>query len=187
MRRVVSGSLYILVGALAGVGSALLGMDSLGSYPVGTGSPWQSWNLAPSGRAHPYALDHFLIAGRLPPATAQMREFAAQRTGGGDALVSDCRYRLVAPGTAGGGPRWWSMLATTGRGEPREASFLSSNGAIAESDGSIRITVSRDPAAGNWIQAPANGAFSLVYTVADPATVSKRRAPPAFSIERIGC
>lgn len=184
MRRLVSGGVYVLAGVFAGLASAFAGFDSFGSYPVAKDSPWQAWNLAVSGRAYPYVMAHFLTDGRFPPVNDQMREFAAGRSSDGNALAADCRYVLTADGPL---PHWWSLLATSGKGKRDDAGFISSDSAVMESDGRIRIAVSRDPASGNWIKAPPSGAYSLIYTFADPADVSKRRSLPVLTITRTGC
>jgi hypothetical protein len=185
VKRVVSGTAYLALGALAGLTSALASIDSFGNYQVEKDSPWQGRDLSPSSRAHPYSLAHFLTAGRLPPATGQMLEFVAQRSNDGNVLSAECRYLLTAakPNT----PRWWSLLAASGSGSHENAALISSETAVTENDGSIVVAVSHQPSSGNWIQSPANGAFTLTYTMADPATVSRRRTPPAFSIKRVGC
>lgn len=185
MKRVLGGTLYLTLGALAGLVSALAGIDSFGSYATEQGRPWQAWNLSPSGRAHPYALAHFLAEGRLPPPSGQMREFLAQRSDDGNVLAAECHYLLTSTGV--NPPRWWSLLAASGRGQRQEGAFLSSGNAIAESDGTIYVAVSHQPQSGNWIEAPATGAFSLIYSAADPAEVSRQRPPPPFTITRIGC
>lgn len=185
VRRVVGGTLYLTLGALAGLVSALAGIESFGSYAAEKDRPWQVWNLSQSGGAHPYALAHFLAEGRLPPATGQMREFLAQRSDDGNVLAAECHYLLTSTGDTT--PRWWSLLAASGRGERRAGSILSSGSAVAENDGTIYVAVSRQPQSGNWIEAPASGAFTLIYTAADPAEVSRNRAPPPFTITRIGC
>lgn len=184
MRRAINGSLYVVVGAIAGAASALGAIDSFGSYNVAKDSPWQAWNLALGGRAHPYALAHFLLSGRLPPVTGQMREFASQRSNDGNVLTADCRYVLT---TEGGVPRWWSLAASSGKGQRSVEGFLSSDTAVGDSNGGFTIALSRGPASGNWVQTPASGAFTLIYTVADPATVSKRRSLPTLTITRTGC
>jgi hypothetical protein len=185
VRRAISGTLYLTLGALAGVASALAAFDSIGSYQAEKGSPWHVWDVSTSDAAHPYALAHFLTAGRLPPETGQMREFVAQRSSDGSVLDAACRYVLTAAGPSL--PHWWSLLATSGRGLRQDTAFLASDTAVAESDGRMRVTVSREPASGNWIEAPARGAFSLIFTAADPSTVSGRRTPPSFTISQVGC
>ena len=113
-----------------------------------------------------------------------MREFAAQRSDDGNVLAADCRYVLTT-GTAA--PRWWSLVTTSGKAGRNDASFLSSDTAIGDSAGGFTVTVSRAPASGNWLQAPAIGAFTLIYTIADPATVAKRRTLATLAIIRTGC
>ncbi|MBI2720383.1 MAG: DUF1214 domain-containing protein [Rhizobiales bacterium] len=183
MRRVVSGSLYLAVGALAGVGSAVGAIEIYGAVPVAPESPWMSFEVSPNSPVQPYAVAHFLMAGRLPPALGQMREFTSQRSSDGGVLSSACDYELVAaPAPA----QWWSLSASGG-GKSEPDTVITADMAIAENDGSVRVVVSRNANPGNWIRPPAGEAFTLTYMVAEASTSQAGGVLPAFAIARSRC
>ena len=185
MKKAIGGSMFLAVGALAGIASAMIGIDQAGTMSLAPGSPWQSWELSPASRAHPYVLAHYLMAGRLPPASGQMREFAAQRSDDGGVLTPVCTYLLVAKPAPG---QWWSMATTSaGATDTGSNGVITADTAIAETDGIVRLAVSRQPSGGNWVRAPATGAFTLLYTLADASPGDAHPEIPAFSIDRSGC
>ena len=185
MKRVIGGSLFLALGGLAGVASAVGVVEIYGASPVVPGSQWQNWNLAPTANSHPYALAHYLLAGRFPPATGQMREFSTQRSTDGGALTAVCDYVLVAnPAPA----LWWSMTAySSGRPDQTANSVITADTAVVESDGSLRLAVTLSPASGNWIRPPATGAFTLLYTIAEPSPSQSHLSMPSFTVDRSGC
>jgi hypothetical protein len=183
--RLMGGHMFIVAGILVGVASAVGSIGVIGASPVAPGNPWQAWQISPNSRAQPYAMAHYLLEGRFPPATGQMQEFTAQRSSDGGVLVAACTYVLVAQRAP---TQWWSMAAISGSAVGLSVNFVqSSETAVAEPDGSLRIVVARLPQPGNWLQAPQAGAFGLLYTVADSSAGLHPERPPAFTIERRGC
>jgi hypothetical protein len=185
MIRTVFGLLLLLAGAAAGVASAVAAIELYGQTPVGPGSPWQSWNLSPAASAYPYALAHYLLAGRFPPATGQLREYSAQRSDDGGVLTTVCEYTLVATPQAS---QWWSVAAfsSAGNGGGSNA-VITADTAVAEANGSLKIVVSRNPSSGNWVRPPATGAFTLLYTVAEAGAAQSPQSAPSFTIGRSKC
>lgn len=185
MNGVFSGLIFLLGGFLAGLGSAIAAIELYSSVPIEPGSPWHSWDISASNKARPYALDHYLMAGRFPPATGQMREFAARAASDGEALNGACSYILV---TKTAQSLWWTM-GVFGSGSTSLApnSVITADTAIIESDGSLRLAVSRLPSSGNWIRPPSPSEFTLLYTIAEPSSNLSRGPLPMFTIERNGC
>ena len=185
MRNLAIGPLCLLAGGLVGLASAMMAIELYGASPARPGSPWQRWDATPSKPAYPYALDHFLLAGRLPPATGQMREFSAGRDGGGATLTARCDYVLMAEA----GPRqWWSMaVVSAGGGAIAANAFIAADTTVAEHDGAVTITVSRHPAGGNWIRPTTDGGFTLLYTLAEPSPGQPAGPAPLFGIDKRGC
>ena len=58
---------------------------------------------------------------------------------------------------------------------------------VTESDGSVRVAVSRNPSSGNWIRPPESGAFTLLFTVAETAATQQPQSAPSFTIGRSKC
>jgi hypothetical protein len=185
MRRIIGSLLFLAAGALAGTASAVWAIELYGAGEIAPGNGWQSWNVSSVNNDHPYSIAHFLMAGRFPPASGQMREFSAQRSSDGRILSAGCDYVLAAKSTPGG---WWSVAAyASGVASPPLNSIITSDTAIAEHDGSLRLTVSRVPAGGNWLRPPVSGGFVLLYTVAEPSPSQSHGVVPQFAIERGKC
>lgn len=185
MNGVFSGSIFLVGGFLAGLGSAIAAIELYSATPVEPGSPWQSWDISLGNRARPYALDHYLIDGRFPPAAGQMREFAANAASDGGALNGACSYVLsaeVAPSL------WWTIgIFSSGSSTLVPNAVITADTAVVESDGSLRLAVSRTASSGNWIRPPSAGGFTLLYTIAEPSSNLSRSPLPLFTIERSGC
>ncbi len=184
MNTIFGGSLFLLAGILAGFASAAVIIESYGAAPIEPGSPWQSRDNAPGSAGHPYARDHFLLAGRFPPAAGQMREFSAARSGDGNVLNGRCDYVLTAKSAP---PLWWSVVSYSGSAQATATSVMTADMAVAESDGSIRLAVSRVPQSGNWIRPPSAGGFTLLFTIARPSPNLSDGTLPLFTIDRSGC
>ena len=184
MNGIVSSLMFVAAGAMAGLASAVAAIEYSNTSRRDSESPWQSWEIAP-GSADPYALDHYMLAGRFPPAAGQLRELSTQRTSDGKTLNAACEYVL----TANTAPNsWWSLAAYSGRGaSPAAGAVLSSDMAIQESDGSLRLTVSRIPASGNWLRPPSAGGFTLIYTTAQISPGRTESAEPVFTVEQARC
>lgn len=185
MRRMIGGSLFLTAGALAGMASAVSAIELYGATPAAPGSVWQSWEVTGRSGAHPYTLAHFLMSGRFPPAAGQMREFSAQRASDGSILTAGCQYVLTAkPAPA----HWWSIaLSASGATAASANTIMTSETAIAEYDGTLKLTVSRSPASGNWVRPPVAGGFTVLFTVAEPSPTQPLTGPPGFTIERGAC
>jgi hypothetical protein len=185
MKGFINGTVFLVAGALLGLGTAVAAIELYSATPVDPASPWVSWDVSPSSKIRPYALDHYLMAGRFPPAAGQMREFAAQRTDDGKALSGACSYVLVAKTAP---PLWWTLAAFSGNSSSETANaVMTADTAVTESDGSIRLAVSPTPVSGNWIKPPPVSGFTLLYTIAEPSSNLARAALPSFAIERNGC
>jgi len=180
-----SGFIFLLGGFLAGLGSAIAAIELFSAVPIEPESPWHSWDISASNRIRPYALDHYLMAGRFPPAAGQMREFAAKAANDGAALNGACSYLLMAKTAPS---LWWTMgvFASGSTGFAPNA-VITADTAVVESDGSLRLAVSRLPASGNWIKSSSSTEFTLLYTIAEPSSNFSREPLPLFTIERSGC
>jgi hypothetical protein len=181
----IYGSIFLVAGALAGLASAVAIIELYSATPIEPESPWLSWDVSTESKIRPYALDHYLMAGRFPPAAGQMREFAAQRASDGGVLSGACNYVLVAKTAPS---LWWTLAAFSSNDSSDAANaVITADTAVTESDGSIRLAVSPLPTSGNWIRPPAVSGFTLLYSIAEPSSNLSRGPLPTFSIERSGC
>ena len=183
MNGIINGSIFLAAGALVGLTSAVAAIELYSATPVEPASPWMSWDVSPTSRIRPYALDHYLMAGRFPPAAGQMQEFSAKETSDGGALNGNCSYVLTAKAAPS---LWWTLAAISSSSSGSSNAVITADTAIAENDGSLRLSVSRSPNSGNWIRPPSASSFTLLYTIAESSHVS--RGPlPMFTIEAAGC
>jgi len=181
MKRLIIGPFFVAAGLIAGLGSAFVAAQSLGSLPVAAGSVWEGRDISPDSGVYPYTIAHYLLAGRLPPNTGQFIELTAERDDKGALLSASCEYVLTLP--AGKTPHWWSLTVFAGTLSPAGGT-LSSQSAVSEADGSVRIAVAREPQSGNWISAPEAGRFSLLYA---SKAAGEDVAPPVFAIGKRRC
>ena len=184
MNTIINGSIAIVAGILAGLASAVAAIELYSATPVEPESPWRSWDVSANSRIRPYALDHYLMSGRFPPAAGQMREFSTHRTSDGGTLNGACDYVLVAKAAPSS---WWTLAAFSDNSNSASNAVITADTAVAESDGSIHLSVSHSPASGNWIRSPSGSNFTLLYTVAEPSSNRARSVLPIFTVERVGC
>ncbi|MBC8036283.1 MAG: DUF1214 domain-containing protein [Rhizobiales bacterium] len=185
MNGILHGFIFLLAGALAGLASAVAAIELYSANPVEPASPWHSWDVSPNSKVRPYALDHYLMAGRFPPAAGQMREFAAQQASDGAALNGACNYVLAAKAAP---TLWWTLAVfSSGNSTAAPNAVITADTAITEGDGSLRVAVSRSPSSGNWVRLQSAEGFTLLYTIAEPSSNLSRGPLPMFTIERSGC
>ena len=114
MRQIVSAPFFIAGGALAGVASAYVAAQMLGTTAAAVDSNWKSRDISAASAVHPYTIAHFLLAGRLPPSVGQFVELSADRDAEGQPVTAACIYTLSLK--AGKAPHWWSLSAYAGGG-----------------------------------------------------------------------
>jgi len=112
----------------------------------------------------------------------------AARTG--DPLEAACTYRVVSSALPA---RWWALTLYPEQ-SVRQGRFdgvreISSRTAILARDGSATFDISRLPRPGNWLQAPPEGRFILVFRLfgATPLAREKLLSRPPARIVREGC
>ena len=164
-------AIALIAGSIAGVASAHWAIDRASVTAIG---PWRSWT-----GGGPYTAAHYLLSGRLPPARGLDLVFEASSDSQGERLDGDCDYTLTGRRI---GARWWRIAAPAG------GSAVTSTRAIGEPDGSIRISLSREPRPGNWMRPGTSGSFTLQLTL---KSESSRRTSAAVielpQIARGGC
>ncbi len=184
LRTLPGVALILAAGAVAGVSSAMVAIESLGWSPAAPGSIWNSRDTSPDAAAHPYAVAHYLLQGRLP-ASDQTHEFGADRDSAGNRISADCTYTLSGTPDI---TNWWSLSAGSGtRGTDPRSTFLTSSDAVRNPDGTLTVTLSPQPMTGNWIRPPTAGRYVLIYTVAGFFSADHAAAVPPFTLAKARC
>jgi hypothetical protein len=159
-----SSSIYLVAGAVIGLGSAVAALDRFGLNAVPNNPGWQEWRASGEDRLQPYALGHFLIAGQVPtPSSAHY--YVRTVDDAGNSLRGDCVFKVEGPITPA---RWWSLSAGHADSDAPDESVLSAGRAILEADGHLVATLAREPMPGNWLRPASSGTYSLIFVVSEP-------------------
>jgi hypothetical protein len=183
--------IYALLLALAlGLGSAYLALK--GDPPFGRVriGPWQTWPKLGSPEADPYMRAIVAYRGDVPLATGEGLAVTARTDNEGRELDSGCSYRIGAVMPAA---RIWTLTLYDRDGRlpasgSARSSFTSSE-IVRNTDNLFFLNLSRDLSAGNWLQLPPSGSFSLVLRLYDMpgAGGANLKAEDLPTIERLGC
>lgn len=182
---------YALLLALGlGLGSAfvvLSGEPPFGRVQLG---PWMTWPRLGSPEADPYMRAIRSRRADVPLATGEGLELKADIDSEGQRLTSTCTYRV---GSTMPAARLWTLTLYDEAGRLASSALGRSGFTSAEilrdaQDG-FAIVLSRDLQAGNWLQLPSSGSFSIVLRLYDPpgaagAVLNARNFP---SITRVEC
>ncbi|WP_119392973.1 DUF1214 domain-containing protein [Taklimakanibacter lacteus] len=155
----IKGVGVLFLGGIIGIVSAQWSVEKTATAMTAGGGPWKSWFSGTTSIRNPYVNAHYLMFGRLPPTLGQELLFEARYDDEGAALDASCDYVIEGPRLTA---RWWHLaLADEDNSQPAAISLTSSQ-LIGEPDGSMRITISRQPKAGNWINPRDLSRFELV-------------------------
>lgn len=160
-----------VIAGVAGIVSAHMAMGTRVEPVTASDLSWQVWQ-SPEGGDDPYLIARFLMSGRLPPPRGPALEFEASADKEGRPFASTCVYRLTFKNEDW---RWWSLEVPGG-------GIVTSTAAIADSDGTVRISLSALPQPGNWLTTPYGSGFRLMMRVLPTADAAV--PPPA---ERLSC
>jgi hypothetical protein len=164
--------------------SAVVAIASYGAAPIAADSLWEARDTSHASAAHPYAIAHYLLAGRFPPSTSQSHEFVAERDQNGNRFHADCVYEISGkPDSA----NWWSLAAGSGIATTPTSSTIAAGEPVLNIDRTLTVVVSRDPRPGNWIRPAAPGVFEMIYTVASFVPAGRSSSLPPFSIKKVQC
>ncbi len=158
-----SGLGHVVVGAALGLASAVYSLDGFGLKAVAENTGWQEWSLSPGDRLQPYGLGHFLSSGKVPTPSST-RYFVRSLDDDGNSLRGECIVLVSGPTIAS---RWWSISAGDA-GDVTAEAVLSAGQAMLEPDGNLKVGISRQPIAGNWLKPDTSGNYTLVYVVSEP-------------------
>ncbi|MGQ0484381.1 MAG: DUF1214 domain-containing protein [Hyphomicrobiales bacterium] len=184
MQEFLRGIFYLLLGALGGYLSATATIGSIGASPAGAGAggQWQYWDIAPASTAHPYAIAHYLLAGRFPPPSGQILEFVTDRDKDGNAIDGDCVYSVTGKPPAA---RWWSIAIPESGAAANPV--VTAETAVLDANGLLTVTISRHAAPGNWLRPASGDDYSLIYAVTETEAASGIATPPPFTVTRTEC
>ncbi len=162
--------LLLAVGIALGLGFALsyyaLGTPRFfGGFQYG---PWMAWPDAGSPDPDPYTRAHLARGGQLQLGRSEGMVFDADTDSQGRPLSASCTYRLEGRTPVAA---LWTLVATDRNGRNIIAEDdqvgLDSRHIARQPDGSMLIRISRNLAAGNWMQIAGQGKFRLVLTLYD--------------------
>jgi hypothetical protein len=183
--------IYALLLALGlGLGSAYWVIQRDPPFGQLRRGPWQAWPTLGSPEADPYMRAILAYRGDVPLATGEGMGFTATTDSEGKPLDAACSYTIgsVAPSA-----RLWTLtlydrdgrLPVTDLGR---RNFTSAE-VIRDAQDRFTINLSRQVQAGNWLQLPASGSFTVALRLYDPPGAS----PSNFDesgfpvIQRLGC
>lgn len=175
-RALSTSALVLYASAIAlglGISSAYFALD--GEYPFGgiEAGPWRAWPQVGSRDADPYARAIVTRRAEVPLAWGEGLALTATTDSAGRPLDSACSYRI---GSVTPQARLWTLTLYDAGGDPARtdlgrSSFTSAE-ILRDLAGSFTILLSRAAQAGNWMQLPAAGRFSVVLRLYDtPAAV----------------
>lgn len=177
-----------LGGGAASAWYALESSEGIGAVSV---RGWVAYPEAGSPTADPYSKARVAREADLPLGRAEGIPFTATQDTGGARLRRECTYRIEGETPSA---RFWTLhVEGTRQPSPPDASAriaaMSSHSVMRESDGSMVVSASRHPVAGNWLVLAGSGPMTLVLTlydtpVASVADVAETALPQVL---RIGC
>jgi len=183
--------LYVLLLALGlGIGSAYAVLKGAPPFGARSFGPWHVWPKLGSAEADPYMRAIVARRGDIPLATGEGLALTALVDNSGRQLDSACSYRV---GSSAPAARWWTLTVYDADGK-LAPSELGRNGftspeILRDAQNGFTISLSRALSAGNWLQLPPSGPFSVVlrlYDIPGAAGLSMN-AEDLPTIERLEC
>jgi hypothetical protein len=152
---------------------------------------WEFVARAGAPEIDPYRRARVFVEGELPLAAGEGFSLRAARDSRGEALDGRCIYRIAGAMPAA---RFWTLTLSARDGRllphPTGRSGFTSAEIIRPGDGAVVIDIGADPLAGNWLPAPREGGFVLVFRFYEtPLSATATLLDPAAvpMIERVRC
>jgi hypothetical protein len=190
MPRILSLFVVLFGGAVIGIYSAKLALDSNISGDLARAGPWEIRTSESLDSADPYARAERARSGAIPLAAGEGFTLAARTDSDGRPLDAHCVYRVAGETPAA---RFWSLTLFGEDGRPvsnaaRRQSFSSTELARDEK-GRYAIAVAAQAQPGDWLPAPATSGFVLLLRLYDTpvgagASVTREQVP---AISRQAC
>jgi hypothetical protein len=179
MKKLLAAILSIVAGITIGLVSAQTMMERASQRQDGSIGNWHSVRIATDSSSGFYAASSFLRNGQLPPPRGA-RFYTRNLDDEGNALRGGC---VVSVEGKMPDLRWWSLKAQT----TSAYASLDAGEALREPDGSLLISISRAPSAGNWLKVLDDGAYDLNLVIFDPAQPAKQAVPSLPAVKRLWC
>ncbi len=177
--------LFLLCGIFAGWASAYYFIEAFGSTVIAGKQQWRKWDVSAGKVSNPYALAHFLLAGKIPPAQSLFNIYSSGHDNEGNILQADCTY---AVSVLDFNVRWWSLsLTPSNASDPTATPVISSDEIVRGGDGSMIISVAKHPIPGNWVRPATNGALEIQLLLSNDGQLTTTGTPILPSVQRVSC
>jgi hypothetical protein len=174
-------ALALLIGGGLGLATATRSIDGGFAGISSEHGQWVTWPAAGRKDEDPYTRAHFVLDGRLPVSAFEAAEFETASDSTGATLDADCTYILegrLPPS------RWWSVW-TAPAAAPGDG--VTSQAAVLEPDGGLRVAFSRAAQPGNWIRLSADAdrfrVFLRLYASGAPGRGGAAASLPVLRLE----
>lgn len=181
---------FCFAGSLLGLITAQQAIGDRYGFVSQSKGAWTVWPTIAEPKIDPYTRAHHLSHGLLPSNRFETLEFEARVDDAGRALDGDCTYVVSGPMPR---TRWWSLTAVQAEAgeaiisEPHHG--LISQHLVYEPDGSFKIVVGPERAAGNWLHSAGGRSLILLLRLYTPESALRRNPLGADvpAIEREEC
>jgi hypothetical protein len=185
MPRTTAKVFLLTLGAVAGWASAIYSIEAVGSVPVEGSPQWRKWDLASGTSSNPYALAHFLLDGRFPPAQSLFQIYSTNRDEDGNILEPACAYSVI---TNEINERWWSLsVSPASTSEPLSLAVITSDEIVRASDGGVIINVSMSPSPGNWVKPEAGNSMEIQLLLTNESNGGANSTLTLPRVQRVAC
>ena len=169
-----------------GISSAYYALSR--DYPFGgvSAGPWRAWPQVGSRDADPYARAIVTRRAEIPLALGEGLALTAVADSEGNRLDLGCSYRV---GAVTPQARLWTLAIYDGSGAPVTSelgrSGITSAEVLRDSEGRFNVALSRAAQAGNWLQLPGAGRFTIMLRLYDTPVAAGSAAFDAATLPRI--
>lgn len=163
-------SLVIAFGG--GVWSASRTLKATSGFGAISLGPWVGYPELQTTSADPFAKAHRAGDGKILLGRAEGLVFTASEDQDGNSLSGRCSYEISGQTPPA---RFWTLRLTDAGDAPLPTpgmfpASLTSWNTLRNPDGSLRITLSAQPAPGNWVRLDADTGVAFVLTLIDTPT-----------------
>ncbi|MDZ7822855.1 MAG: DUF1214 domain-containing protein [Ahrensia sp.] len=191
MREFFSVFIALSIALTLGITSAyFVSREFLGFGSIQYGQ-WTAWPNAGTSNSDPYSKAHAARTGKFAMGSAEGLVFIATHDDQDTLLKGNCNYQFAGKIPAA---RYWTLRITDGQfvrsGPTQTAEYaVSSTSVLRDKDGKISINISKNIAAGNWLQNGGDGNRLLIMTLYDTsiATVTGAATITMPQIKNVGC
>lgn len=179
MKKFAAALIAIIAGLILGLASAQTMMQRAQDVRDGTLGKWQSVQVDADSSSGFYAASAFLSKGQLPPPQG-VRYYKRLADDEGNSLRGSC---VIAVEGRMPESRWWFLKIETSAG----VAALDAGSAIREADGSLLVSISQAPSAGNWLRVPDDGTYQLSLVIFERAKNTAEKPTPLPTVKRLWC